>query len=155
MIGFVMLSGAGVCVIAAVVLLPAYASRMETEYRRDCLRSENADRLAELAALEKLERDLRNGDEVLIQRHAESTLGLRPDSAIVDEYDLSETVSPPPLVRFRRQERPDNPSGVLIRMGQRLKNPATRRGLSLLAVAMLVAAMFLFQAPQGESYRRY
>jgi hypothetical protein len=51
---------------------------------------------------------------------------------------------PPGAVRLARHPRPRPPRGWMVRAAARAADPATRRGLLLLAGAALAAALFLF-----------
>ena len=150
LVGFVMVAGAALAILAAVVLLPAYAEMATAQYEQDLERAHVADMEAFAAANDRLIGGLESEDAVLTKRLAARQLGLWPrNEAIAMEAKNS---APASLIHWTRHPRPDPPSGWLIGAAARLRSPGIRRGLLALAGAAMLAAVLAFSSP--EKYRR-
>jgi len=138
---FAILAGGALAVLAAVVLLPAYARLSGARYELGCLKANLADAEALIAANQRLIEALPE-DEILTKRLAMSQLGLWP----VDEVIVIDPVAagPPALIRPTRHARPAPPAGRLTSLAGRLERLPARRGLFGLAAGAILAAMFLF-----------
>jgi hypothetical protein len=145
-LGFVMLAGFGLAILAGVVLLPPYARLLRARYERDRLAAQVHDEQAALAAYRRLIAHGRD-DPILVQRLAMDTLGLVPTHEVVFRpADATRTI-PPGVVRVDRAPRPTRPAGWAVRAAQRLSNPAIRRGLMLLSGLTVLVAVVLFVIP--------
>jgi len=144
MIGFVALGGFGLAILAGVVMLPAYGRLVRARYQRDCLKAQNArmqtraDAGAMIIAAEN--------DQMLIRRLAASRLRLQPANEIV----IRDPQNPPAgnLIEPVDYPRPPRPGGWVIRVADRLEKRSARRGLFVVAVGLMTAAMFMFLPPQ-------
>jgi len=132
--------------VALVVLLPAYASLAERQYRVDCGKAQVADDESLVTATDQLIADL-PVDAVLAKRQAENVLGCVPENEVVVKSSPNEAL-PPDVVRPPKRPRPQPPSAWLAGAARRLSNPPTKRGLLLLALGTLITAFFLFARPQ-------
>ena len=149
MTGFLLFAGMSMVILAAIVLLPAYASATRTRYRLACDRARIADTKKLIAARERQIAAL-PGDPVLTKRLAMRQLGLFPSDEIV-VFDLDDGQEESDMIHVPPHPRPSPPSGRLIRTAAKLQSPPMRRGLLLLAGAAIATAMFLFGPP--ETYR--
>lgn len=148
MLGFLVLAGAGLTLLAAVILLPAYAETARMQYQRDCLRAVNADMEALREARERFCKALEAGtDPVLTERLAAMQLAYRPADRLTDGDGDREARFAADLVNVPPRPRPAAPSGLLHALAARAAKGGTRRGLLLLALAAIGAAMFLFPVP--------
>lgn len=142
-VGFFLLAGAAMALLAAVVLLPPWAGLAGARYDLARLQAEVADAEAQIAANERLIAALPH-DEVLAKRLAMNQNLYWPRHEIVVVDPDAAPADPPDVVCPPRQARPPMPAGLLIRAAGRLRNTAKRRGMLILAAAALAAAMFLF-----------
>ena len=144
--GFTLLTGLGLATLAAVALLPPYARLAGSEYELAKLRAALADAEA-LAATNQRLIDALPKDEVLTKRLIMRQSGKLPK----DEVVVFDPAAPPPpspgAVPPERQNQPDPPSAWLLAVAGRLENATTRRGLFVLAVGAIAAAMLLFAPP--------
>jgi len=130
-------------ILAGAVLLPDYARLAAARYERNCQAANVADLQAIIDAQDRLIRALAE-DHVLNQRLATNHLGLLPanEMVVIDE-DLPSSL-PPGVVVPHAAPRPEPPSAWLGCVADRLARPNKRRGVLLLAIGCLIAAMFLF-----------
>jgi hypothetical protein len=151
MIGFVTLAGLALAILAALVLLPAYARTRYAAYERDCDKVATAELEATVAANARLIADLPSSP-VLTKRLAMSQGNLIPDNEVI--VPEGRAVRPPPdVVMPVRYPYPPPPDGWAITAAAKLQNPPTRRGLLLLAVGSLLVATFLFAPPEHYDCR--
>ncbi|MDY6914306.1 MAG: hypothetical protein SVT52_07620 [Planctomycetota bacterium] len=147
--GFTLLTGLGLATLAAVALLPPYARLAGSEYELAKLRAALADAEALAAANQRLI-DALPEDEVLTKR----LMMRQGDKLPKDEVVVFDPAAPSPpspgAVPPARRSRPDPPSAWLLAVADRLENTATRRGLFMLAVGAIAAAMILFAAPASS-----
>ncbi len=144
--GFLMLAGAAMGILACVVLVPAYADMAERQYQLERSRADLAEMKSRTAYNDRLIADLPQ-DPVLIRRLAMSRLNHQPINAVVvagasapSGVSLFATSPPHP--------HSATPSRWLMLAATRLRVPGLRRGLSVLAVAAMLAAMLLFCPPE-------
>ena len=126
-VGFIVLAGLGMAIIAALVLMPAWAStvRAESDLAVDRPYIERSRKT--LAAGARLNNALPH-DPVVTERLAKGTV----------RQDL---LHAPPI------EYPPEPSGWMLGLADKLAQPKTRRGLFFVACVALAGAMFLFAPP--------
>lgn len=150
-VGFALLAGMAVGTLALVVLLPEYARLRRAEYERDCKAADVADQRAVIAANERLIEAFRS-DPVLTERYAINHLRLLPAGRVLVVDEASRPAYPPGLVLPDPAPRPEPVPGWLLGAADKLRSPARKRGLLVLAAGILLAAILLF-APPG-AYRR-
>lgn len=151
MVGFLAAAGTAVALIAAIVLVPALARLAQARYERGCQEALTADLEALAKAQERMIEALPE-DETLAIRLLISQEDVTPSDREPYELPSLGPSKAPDLIEAVRHPRPAPPPDWLVHLDRRLKKPATRRGLLLLAVGALVAALFLFAPP--EKYRR-
>ena len=143
MVGFCLLAGVSLAILAAVLLLPEYARLAWARHELAGWEAAVADKRAQIAANERLEAALPL-DPVLTKRLAMNQRGLLPADEVVVLDVAGGRPLPPAVVHPPRHPRPTAPSGWLMRAAQRMSRPPLRRGLLLLAAVAMLAAMFLF-----------
>jgi len=141
----------GMALAAGVVLVPAHARLVRARYERDCQRAQTADLAALAEAQERMIAAL-PADEILTMRLAISQESVAPSDRLAYTLPHLAPAGSPDLIKPVRHPRPPAPSGWLIRLDARLQKISTRRGLLLLALGFLMAAMFVFAPP--EKYRK-
>ncbi|MGC9454952.1 MAG: hypothetical protein ACP5HU_08805 [Phycisphaerae bacterium] len=142
-LGFVVLACASLATLAAVVLLPPWARLVDAQYERDVLAARIADEQAMVTANERLIKALPD-DVVLTRRLAMSDLNALPRGQRVFEAPAGNAVTLPATVTIEPAARPEPPEGWMVSAGLKLSRPGYRRGVFLLAISGLVAAMVLF-----------
>ncbi|MBL7133050.1 MAG: hypothetical protein ISS78_03040 [Phycisphaerae bacterium] len=150
-IGFLMIAGPAMAILAGVVLLPSYVALAQAEYDEACAQASVADAKAQIQANERLIAALPT-DPVLTKRLAENQLPCRPQHEVI--IPGAPQKRPPDLVLPRRAQRPSRPPRWLMTAAGKMSNPPTRRGLLLLALGALITAVYLFAPPQWPSRRR-
>jgi len=143
LVGFLVLTGAALATIGGVVLLPAYAEMVQTEYQLRCLRADVAEAQAWIAVNERLIADLPY-DPVITKRLAISQSGWLPDNELVVVPPGSGQTGPAPLVSVPRQPRPPQPSGTALRLAAGIDMPGARRYLFAAAGVAMLAAVLIF-----------
>jgi len=151
LVGFLVLAGVAVLIVAAAVLVPAYARLARAHYERACQQARTADLSALAEAQERMIFALPD-DEVLTMRLAMSQEALSPSDRILYSLPRVRPTGSPDLIKPMRHPRPAPPPDWLMRLDARLRNRSTRRGLLLVAFGCLVLAIFLFAPP--EKYHR-
>ena len=149
-IGFLMVAGPAMGILAGVVLLPPYVALAQAEYELGCMRASVADAKAQIQANERLIAALPT-DQVLTKRLAENHLPCTPQHEVI--IPGAPQKRPPDLVLPRRSRRPSRPPRWVMTAARRMQNPPTRRGLLLLALGALITAVYLFTPPQWPSRR--
>ncbi len=149
--GFALLAGMSVATLALVVLLPEYARLRRAEYERDCKAADVADQRAVVAANQRLIEAFRS-DPVLTERYAINHLRLLPAGRVLVVDETSRPAYPPGLVLPDPAPRPEPVPSWLLGAADKLRSPARKRGLLVLAAGSMLAAILLF-APPG-AYRR-
>lgn len=150
-IGFLMIAGPAMGILAGVVLLPPYVALAQADYDLGCMRASVADAKAQIQANERLIASLPT-DQVLTKRLAENQLPCTPRHEVI--IPGAPQKHPPDLVLPRRAQRPARPARWLMTAAGKLSNPPTRRSLLLLALGALITAVYLFTPPQWPSRRR-
>ena len=142
-LGFVTFSLAAVALLAAVVLLPAYATMLDVRHERELRACRNQDMQSQYDAgervIEAAETDptfmerlaISQGEFVLANR---SVIHLPQDSRSVR----------PDVVTVEPMERPAGPPAWVRNAAGRVSNPQTRRGLLMMAGGMLLVAGLVF-----------
>jgi len=146
LVGFVLLVGPAMAAVGAVVLLPPYARLAQRQYRRDCERARTARLEAVSDAQQQLIAALPH-DKVLTARLAMRQESLWPEREVVVVDPGRPSERPPGMIPASAAPDPPPPDGVLIRWAAKLADPATRRGLFILAAGTMLAAMLLFAPP--------
>ena len=145
MVGFGLLAGASLTILAGIVWAPAYARLAVARYERGCLAASNADAREIIADNDRLIEAV-SGDPVLIERLLMSQGSYCPrDQIVVRDPDCPPTM--PGSLNSQRHERPAPPPDWLMGLAAKCTDPRARRGLLLVASAMLVAGMLLFAPP--------
>jgi len=126
-VGFIILAGLGMAIIASLVLLPAWASTVRVEYDRDVSRI-------------KIE-----SDGKIVAGHARHNIAIRHDPVLVERYAKGMVRQDP--LHAPKVEYPPEPSGWMLGLADKLAQIKTRRGLFFVACVALAGAMFLFAPP--------
>lgn len=142
-VGFVVMTGLSLAILAAVVLLPAYGKLAEAEFEMGCLRADVAEAEDWLATNERLIQDLPS-DEVLARRLARSQSEWLPPEEIVVIDPVRHAAGPPQLVSVPPHPRPAKPAGLAIRLAKSLQTPSVRYGLLLVAAGAMLGGTLLF-----------
>lgn len=142
LVGFVLISGTAVAILAAVVLLPRYAQLKRLEYRVGCKRAETAE-LRQLVGDQEHVIAAACSDPVLIRRLAINQCDMWPADAAVMPAP-SGPVAPPHAIAPEPVARPRPPATWLLSAAARLQRPAHRRGLLLIAAALMGLAVLVF-----------
>jgi|GEM_PF-2179297 len=121
------LAGLAMAIIAALVLMPAWANRIRAEYDLAVKRADIAHSRKIVAGEARHNIAVRH-DPVLVERYAKGMVRQNPIHA--------------PPVKY-----PPAPSGWLLELADKLAQPKTRRGLFFVACVALAGAMFLFAPP--------
>ncbi len=150
LVGFVLLAGLAMGIFAAVVLVPAYVDMATARYVVGCNEAALQDAQDRVEANRRLIEALPE-DPVLVARYAMAQEPLVPQTheviRVPGQSLLPDQRSP------AANPRPAPPSGLLFQINARLQKPSTKRGLLLLAVALLTAAVFLFSPPNRYRLR--
>lgn len=151
-IGFLLLAGAGLTLLAGVVLLPAYAKLADARHAKRCLEADTADLKARIAADDRLiaARD----DPVLWQRLAWCQLGLAPEGMVVSTDPDAPPRFPPGAASPPRHPRPEPPDGWMFHAGRKLQRAPLRRGVFLLGAGALFLAIVLFPVTRRSATGR-
>jgi len=149
MVGFMVLAVPAIVIFAVVVLIPQSARLQSAVYERNLERADKADLAALRDAYGRLNLALLE-DETLVKRVAMSELNLQPKDEYVC-FNPDVAANPVGTITMRPAPRPATPGGWITVLANRLEDPAKRRGLLLLAAGALLAALFVFSAP--EKYR--
>ncbi len=157
MIGFTLMAGMALAILAAVVLLPAWQRLDTIRARRDALAAkvETNDRL--VAYRDRLiiasKTNPRLTEDLLIQQR-----NCRRPGEVVVPTDIPPD---PPVITMLAAKVEGTGSAaseanaaLLDRLANRVQRPRTRRGLLLLSGLLMIAAMILFIPPDGRSKRR-
>ncbi len=143
--GFCILAGTALTLFAGVVLLPSYARNLKIRHRLQCeqIRIRNAreiiDAMDELiTAVEK--------DEILLSRICSSQIGLFPENEVVVMETGKGSVNPATL-NVEPENYPPPPAGWIVEYGRKMDDPARRRGLLVMATAIILASLLIFPPP--------
>jgi len=126
-VGFIVLAGLGMAILAALVLMPAWANVVRAEHDLTVKRANIEHSRKIVAAGARLNNAIPH-DRVVNERLVKGTV----------RQDL---IHNPPV------EYPPEPSGWRLELADKLAQPKTRRGLSFVAYVALAGAMFLFIPP--------
>jgi len=152
-VGFVLLCGAALAIQAGVVLLPEYAELRQDLYARSREAATVADMEALAEAQDRLIAKLPT-DPVLTKRIAMRQQDYWPDKSVATAEPGRQASRAPCAVRLAPHRRPAPPSAWLARASGKLANPATRRGLWLVSVGLLLAAVLMFASGHTHGSRR-
>ena len=144
-LGFLIVSGMALVLLAGLVLLPAWADmkKTELELQRNTVRLREAKETVQ--ALDRMARDVQN-DEILTQRLAGTRLGLySPDEVIV--RDPAKPVDNPEILSEIRYPMPTQQEDFWLQAGAKLEKSGRRHSFMLLSIAMLISAFILFAPP--------
>jgi len=147
---FCLLAATAMAVFAAVLLLPEYARLRQVQYQ---LARQQATMATLRSLIEGNERYIAElpHDAVLTKRLAMNELGYWPQDEVVVLTAGGPRQPSPGMVVAPAAPEPQPPADFLIDAARRVADPPTRRGLLLLAVVGLVAALLLF--PGGREAR--
>jgi len=126
-VGYVILAGLAMAIIASLVLLPAYADAIRAEHELAVKRAEVAHNRRVIAAGERLNKVILH-DRVLNERLVRGTIRRG-------------------LLQIPKVNYPPEPNGWLLGVANRVARLKTRRGLAFAALVAMVGAMFLFAPP--------
>jgi len=146
LVGFMLLSSAGLLLVAAVVLLPAYERLTWTRHHQAEAQAETQ-RLEAIAADQQRRIEAAQSDRTYVTRLAMRQGILWPRNETVVVAPASPTPAPPEVIAAEKVCPLPPPDGPLLRWAAKLRSPAQRRGMVLLAAAAILAAMVLFSAP--------
>ena len=146
-VSFVLLAGLALAIIAALVLLPAYARLNQIIVERDRIAAANADDEARIVAQDRLIEAIPK-DRTLAKRLSMKHFGALPrtEYVVAATEDLrapqagSVTIDPTP--------RPRPVANRLTATAAKIARPTTRLLLMTMALATLVAAIVLTAAPR-------
>ena len=133
--GFIILAGLAMAIVAALVLMPAWASSVRAEY--------------DLAAKRP---DIEHGTKIIAARAR--LINAIPHDPVVNERYIKGTVRQD-LIHAPVVEYPPEPSGWMLELADKLAQPKTRRGLFFVACVSLAGGMFLFAPPPFKRASRY
>jgi hypothetical protein len=125
--GFMILAGLAMGIIAALVLMPAWARSVRAEYDLAAKRPDIEHSTKIVAARARLINAIPH-DPVVNERYAKGTV----------RQDLIHA----PVVQY-----PPKPSGWMLGLADKLAQPKPRRGLFFVACVALAGGMFLFAPP--------
>jgi len=146
-VGFAVLAGISLSILATVVLLPAYVSMSEAGYQRDILAARQRNALKLIDARERMIKALQEDDRQLLTRLVRSQFDLLPRNEVV-VIDPSAPPQTPQVYLLAESPLPSAHKGLISHAADKLKNDRTRRGLLLLSAGAMLAAMFLFSPPK-------
>jgi hypothetical protein len=144
--GFVILAGTAMAILAGVVLLPVYTHNMELEHRLKCQKMKMQGDKDTIAAMDRLIEEMKE-DEILISRLGRSRIGLFPNNEVVVLDSGKRGEIDPTRLKIEPIEYPVFPDNQAIGLGRRLESLPLRRGLLVMAAAMMVSAMLIFPSP--------
>jgi hypothetical protein len=150
-LAFCLLAAAALCLFGAVLLLPEYARLQKTQYQLACQQA-GTDQLRALSKGYELAIAEVPQDAVLTKRLAMNELGYWPEDEVVVLSDRGPCRQSPATVVAPDIPAPPPPAGWVMTAAAKVENPPTKRGLILLSVLGLVAAVLLF--PGGGRRRR-
>lgn len=146
MTGLLITAGTAMALLAAVVLLPAWYWREQARIQRDELAAKVSTQQAYVeykqGLVEALKRDPRQNAQLLMrQQHVHL-----PDEEPVDVPAPAD----PPVIQMlaARAPKPQPGDPLIMHLAERVIDPATRRGMLLVAGILMVMAMMLFQPPE-------
>jgi hypothetical protein len=154
LVGFLLLAGPAVGILAALVLLPEYAAWRNQVYQRDLAAAQTAD-LESLKEAQERMIVAAYDDVVFIKRLAEWNLNLWPSNEQVLESRLPEPPAPG-QVTGQPHPRPAPPDDPFLRAAARVSLPpdpdtaeykeraGMRRGLFVVSAGLLLFAVLLF-----------
>ena len=156
-VAFVFLATAAVALVAATLLLPAWAEHLVVRHEAETLAARNADLRARIAAGEHMATAAQT-DSVFIERLALSQGEFEPIGQRAIGPDNGAPLPPPDMVDYAVATRPDPPPAWVLRAGRKLQRPRTQRGFLVLAGGILLTAGLMFspagQQPPGKSRPR-
>jgi len=141
-VGFVLLAGMALTILAAVALLPPYARLLRVRYEHDRLMAKNADDEALIAAYDRLI-EAAPTDPVLTKRLAICEFGLLPRNEMIVHSSRLPRGRPPGLPTINRRPPPARPPAWILRTAASVGAPVARAALCLIASAALLAAILL------------
>lgn len=137
------MAGLSMVILAGVVLLPAYAELVHTDYQLRCLQAKLANAEAWTAVNERLIRDLPD-DRVVIERLARSQFRWLPDNEQVMIDPKLDHSAAPRLVNVPAHPLPPRPRSAALTMATVVKNATTRNCLLLIAAAAMILSLLVF-----------
>ena len=144
LIGFLVLAGPAVVILAGVVLLPEYAQWKNDQYQRDLVAAQTAD-LETLRDVQEGMIDAATHDPVYVKALAMHLCNLWPTGEQVLEAAAASGYTPGVAV-LTPHPRPAPPDDPYLRVAAKVQNPPTRRGLLLIAGGLMLFAVLLFAA---------
>lgn len=142
-VGFLLLAGPAMAILASVVLLPAYQQMMDTVHHRDVAQAQIDWYKDYIDASNRLIAELPE-NELLTIRLESAQKRLQPRNEVVLKLPTTAPTQPPGRIFMQPPRKPPMPDNLLLTMAKRVEQPQTRRGLFLLAALAMLAAMFLF-----------
>ena len=149
LVGFSVLCGLGLGILAAVVLIPVCARVRTAEYQFASLEAEIADAKSMVVANNRLMEAI-PVDDVLVKRFARTQSQWIPfDEAISISTNPDRPAVRTQIISITPHRRPVKPDGWIMRVGQKLEAPSKRRGLLLLGGIAMLVGTFLFAPPRA------
>ena len=143
LVGFLLAAGPAVMILAAVVLLPAYADLLEARYEHATARVETQRLEAMVVGQDRQLAALEAGDPVLVERYAALQLGLQGDEDVV----LAGDAPPPGFLQIPTFPDPVRPDNTALRWAGKLRDLNFRRGLLVIVAMLLLGGVLLFAPP--------
>jgi hypothetical protein len=147
--GFTGLAGTALAILAGVVLLPLYARNQALEHRLECERIRLEASRDTVRAMDRFIEEVGEND-ILISRLGSSRMGLFPSNEMIVMDMGNRKGIDPSRLNISPPDLPPAPEGWLLDIGAKIDSPPMRRGLLVLAVSMVVAALMIFAAPRPE-----
>ena len=142
-LGFATFSLAAVALLAAVVLLPAYADLRDARHQRELSACRNADLQAQYDAGE-LVIEAAQTDPTFMKRLAISQGEFIPSGQQIVHMPHDSSAVRPDVITPPPAPRPASPPAWIRHASGRVSRPDTRRGLLLMAGGLLVVAGLVF-----------
>jgi hypothetical protein len=146
--GLLITAGTAIAILAAVVLLPAWYWREKARVQRDELartvRTQQEYVGYKQGLIEAVKRDPRpNAQLLMLQQHVH----LPDEAPVAVEAPADPRVDQMLAARAPHVQPPDH---LVMHLAERMIEPATRRGMLLVAGVLMVLAMIMFQPPEKQ-----
>ena len=153
-LGFILLTGAAVVLLAGVVLMPPYGDYLELRHKRLTLDAHNADMHAQLALGERIIAATGdNGDPNFMARLAIS----QGEFVLTNQVEVASaaraTWAGPDVVTPPSTDRPDPPAMWKMQIARKLSRKGTQRGMLMLSAGLLVVAGLIFHGGASDPER--
>jgi hypothetical protein len=126
-LGFMILAGLAMAILAPLVLMPAWANTVRAEYDLAVKRAET------------------EHSRKIVAGGARHNIAVRHDPVLIERYAKGMVKQDP--IHAPKVEYPPEPNGWMLGLADKLAQQKTRRGLFFVACVALAGAMFLFAPP--------